>query len=412
MLLTVPYYAVSRTIAWAILQNIEAVIGGLVALFSFDLPGILDYVNAISFLIFILLICAACLSIFAAFLYAGWRLLFFTAILWILPGILTLIEPEMWSHWQTAPEGFDKGGGIGHITLGEYKGGLFAVSFFLFGGWSFFSVFQHFFLIKPYFKNLLDHVWYPLGVVSAMIFLIQQDKAKEVDIDIADTMEKIQHAWNELDRQHRALENLLYQGVIEGREIKTLARKLGAYLYTYHKTTPFLLPTPSVTDEVQISREAIQSINTQICNHETHQRQCSRIPILLAARLRLDFDVYLITPHELVEELHVLSTRIRELYDVQTITKSVANAQWLSLLFIAIFAGGKVATATKSLSTASKPEWPRLFRRVQKLSFIGTVSAISKNVGQFYIWIKPFLGTLQTYASKLSQGAKQVFNRR
>lgn len=271
-------------------------------------------------------------------------------ILWTLPGMLNMLGymPEF---RFLGPDVFRFGIGFPG-TVESAAANLFIC---LVGGWSFILLLSSLWK-KNTFKNAYDHVWYTLGLIAALYFVVDaglssyKEDLAEVDGRMVRTLQLFDAAQNrlevlcarpeteELSPKLCALAPELRRGVSNYLDMKDVVRA---------KIEPPAWVAKLVSDPVL--EHQIAALNNWACAQGQQLVQCKKIPFDTALSTS-DADTSLVFPPpryaEAMQQFHAsMEKSDRRIRDIER----GHNLRYFGFLVVAILAGGKLANASRAM---------------------------------------------------------------
>lgn len=355
-----PYFQLSNVAAWGISQNLEGL--GLFKYINDQLIEIngttqfilnLDPANGVAIVTLALTIILAItflLNIRACF-YLGVKAGIVGTLIWVMPGMLALCGVLV-DIRAFGPDVFRFNAG--------FPGGVECAAanllIFLVLGWSVVMlVGVHW--KRDRFKNVYDHIWYPLGLVAALYFVVDASTAF-YRIDIEDVRQRKVQA---LDLYSESTKNLVLacsenDAVRKsGKKLCIFANHLKSEIYTdLNFTKNKKMSAPSWVDKLEndsdLTRE-IQYLNDWACNSINLAARCIKFSdnvLVNAADSGKDF---LFPPTRYAAALgKYYSSGVRTDEKVDEIERG-RNIRFFTFMAVAFLAGGKVANASRALLT-------------------------------------------------------------
>ncbi|EPV0864026.1 hypothetical protein ACV1OS_002283 [Vibrio cholerae] len=282
-------------------------------------------------------------------------------ILWTLPGILSLLDylPDI---INLGPEIFRFEEGF----PGSMESAAANLFISLLGGWSVILLIGSFWK-KNTFKNAFDHIWYTLGLIAALYFV--------VDSGLPSYRSDLQEADN---RMVRALQ-LLYTGgenleqlcsLPEGKELSpslcakapNIKRNILNHLDLDSNLRAKIEPPHLISQLANDPELATQitAINNWACSQFQKKPQCQTIPMdsMLALEDMSNLIVfptskYASAVQHAYESMQKSEQRIHEI-------EQGHNTRYFVFLLLAFLAGGKLANASRSMvkdDRVNPPSW-------------------------------------------------------
>ena len=358
-----PYLQVLTLAARQLIQLYETVTRGSVQIFT---SGSLTYHVGIGMIILsLLIVISLAVSLYTIYKKTGWCGICLYSLIFSIPGLMTLYDPLWVVRKLMNRHHFEAGGSPYSDGAGDLHGLISLLVIILFFGWSIFLYLQVMLNDKKV-KSLIDHIWYPSGLVLAAAFLLMQgDEAKkwgsqnELELDFAKRAETI------LNQNRIALDYL------RSNEIVPLLNQHQAKLledYFVRSVSSFRMngPTSGViqfrkSEEIfgaswSETKLLLDQINTNVCSGSSVTLECQHWTLrdfeLTNGELE-PFDPPVIIPYQYFDVLNGLSEKIEiglESFRDDAPSKAV---RLLIFCVLAMFAGAKISTATYVLLPSS-----------------------------------------------------------
>jgi len=353
-----PYEAVASTISWAILQNLEVVENGIVDIFVGG-KGLsaYQYAGALAFFTLIFMGTLCILSLIAGWRYSKKFLLPVIFVSWFLPGVWAVFFPASFFRYWIIPERFVTGGGIGHMPVGTLEGGIYAVFLFLVAGWSVFSLIQDLKFLRQHFKSIIDHFWYPMGIVVAMMFLVENNQAQSVYEEFKSEKEKVSLVKEEMNNQIDLINNYLMDSQVNNGILMDVSRTSKSFVDWNLRGGGFFMESSGASDIFDYNLADFEAINRDVCIGEKAEVYCRKLPwtvsVPIAQEKVSSIDDLerprLIFAHIMIDYVQAISRKISALNERKRQVQRLDSIRWFSLLLLAFIAGGKIASATRVL---------------------------------------------------------------
>ncbi|ADD78103.1 Hypothetical Protein PANA_2936 [Pantoea ananatis LMG 20103] len=357
---TLPYFLFCNLAAWGLAQNLEGL-----KLFHYinDMPqqyggdvitpwniSPLHGVKGLSDLLTIILIPIFLLNVRAAFYLnriAGW----FSLSLWCLPGFLSLLGfvPDFHS---LGPDKFLYGTNF----TGSTPSAAANLIICLVAGWSAIMLISAFWK-KTSFKNFYDHIWYVLGLVAALYFVVDSGLPSYKD-DLSEAGEKTTLI---LQRYRDNAQNLY--SLCKETEVQNLAPDLCQLASSVRWSSQNQLDSkdmlraridlPDWVDRLASyppMAVQIDALNKWACSPESVRGNCQTLPIEMVLGHE-DFEVPMVfLPSPYAKELAGLHISMQTADEhIQEIERG-HNGRYFVFLMLAFVAGGKLANASRSMA--------------------------------------------------------------
>jgi hypothetical protein len=355
-----PYIQLCGLAAWGVAQNMEGV-----GLFTYiNSPSItvnsathfltvwsVDQGVAVLLGIFALLLPLLFLLNIRACFYLSTRIGIVGLALWSAPGILALLGVTPGTH-QFVPDVFRFGKGFS----GSVESAAACLLILLVLGWSLVMLAGAYWP-RDRFKNIYDHIWYPLGLVAALYFVIDSslpfyrgdlDNSNERAVSVlnlySDSTKNLELACVESAFVQSNAKNLCARVKNIGWEIKSTL-EMGKVVRAKIQLTDWV---KLLTEERQIGLE-IDVINAWACGEKSLWNQCKKIPFdtLLSSK---ELDQYYFFPPNIYAQalLKYYASMEKSNRKIEDIERG-HNIRYFAFLLVAFLAGGKVANATRAL---------------------------------------------------------------
>ncbi|PXW37867.1 hypothetical protein DFO54_1284 [Erwinia sp. AG740] len=316
--------------------------------------------NGLSGLLALILITISFLNIRAGF-YLNKRVGWISLSLWILPGVLSLLGyiPNL--------QGFgpDKFRFDANFT-GSTPSAAANLIICLVAGWSFIMLFSAFWK-KNTFKNAYDHVWYVLGLVTALYFVVDSGLPSYKE----ELSEAGEHTTLILQLYREGAQNL--EALCKSPELEIQAPDLCNMVpamrwgFQDHLDSKDILRAridlpdwvASLASNISLTAQ-ISALNHWVCSPDRVGDNCQTIPIEVLLD-GVDYKKPLIfLPQSYAKELQRLHKSMQKADErIQEIERG-HNARYFVFLMLAFVAGGKLANASRSMvkhDTVCPPSW-------------------------------------------------------
>lgn len=323
-------------------------------------------VNGLSGLLTIFLIIISLLNIRAGFYLNRWigGIILF---LWIVPGILSLLGyvPDTRSY---GPEVFRFGSSFTGSTYSAAANLLICVV----AGWSVIMLIGSWWK-KNTFKNAYDHIWYALGLIAALYFVVDSSlPSYKSDLSEADDRStRIFQLYRTGEENLEALCTDLEAANL-APDLCSLAPTMKWGIKNHLDMDNFLrarIDLPEWVAEMgsdPVLMRQIKALNNWACQQGKSRKACQTVPFETAINSE-DIKTHIIFPYPeyaaVLENLHKkmqkADTRIQEVEEGH-------NARYFVFLILAFIAGGKIANASRSLvkdDSVHPPSWLFTFLR-------------------------------------------------
>ena len=365
-----PYLMLCHLASWGLAQNLEGLrlftylnsspmqVGGAVLH-----PLVLDPTKGVVNLSIILtgiLVAVFLLNIRACF-YLNKRVGHAGLILWLLPGLLSMLGymPDIRG---MGPDVFRFGVGF----PGSMESAAANLLICLVGGWSLILLLSSRWK-RDSFKNAYDHIWYPLGLIAALYFV--------VDAGLPSYKEDLAHADDRMVRTlqlfRTAAERLEVLCVRPGMEelapaLCVLAPELKwgvpGYLDMKDNLRARIEPpgwVVALASDPALARQ-IGALNNWACAQGQQPAHCQKIPIDTILSIQ-DLDAPLVFPPpnyaEAIQRFHAsMEKSDQRIHEIER----GHNLRYFVFLIVAILAGGKLANASRAMlknDSVRPPSW-------------------------------------------------------
>lgn len=373
-----PYYSVAVSAAYSTLQNFQAI--GIDSIWHgpyIELQSSLELYTG--FYLILVIPPVLILSVGAGWLLSR-KLAIAVTIAWLLPGVSSLLG------YQLMPVAIPGEYRIGDGYLGLHIGTIYNVAFAFVTGWSVITVLMHLMNARAQFTNVYDHIWYPIGLVAAVFFVLSNNISTTTE-RLQETEQKLHQSLSILKDQFLEAERYCRIGDVESVKHRPKEEFCRWVTAAYDNTRrlldesavgrKYMNPDLGYFMKLGRRRSDTDSWNNLIEVETKHYNQavcadprstviCTEVPMHLNADPRL-FDkahpVSLLQKHALA--LQALAPTIeynwkqsvRENEKFREHAKS-PHQQWLFFLLVSFLAGGKVAGSTRGIfvSESARPQ--------------------------------------------------------
>lgn len=387
-----PYFLFCNLSAWGLAQNLQGL-----GLFHYinDIPMhvgnkityVLNFdptygVNGLSAVLTLLLFPISLLNIRAGFYlnkWAGW----ISLCLWLIPGGLSLLGyvPDLHNF---GPDKFQ----FGTSFTGSMPSAAANLTICLIAGWSVIMLFSTLWK-KNTFKNAYDHIWYVLGLITALYYVVDSGLPSYKE-DLSDAVDRT----TSIMRSYRSgIQNLavLCQDTIVKNQVPDLCGLVPAMQGQFHDSLiskDTLGPRTDLPDWVRSVasdpsiQKQIREFNVMACSPGYIKSNCQAVPI----EISIGEDYYkkpvAILPSSYAQQLQTLHKSMQKADDhIQKIERG-HNARYFVFLILAFVAGGKLANASRSMvkhDTVRPPSW--LFIVIRLLAIKALLPCIKRAAG-------------------------------
>lgn len=282
-------------------------------------------------------------------------------ILWLLPGLLSMLGYTLDIRGM-GPDVFRFGEGF----PGSMESAAANLLICLVGGWSLILLLSSLWK-KNIFKNAYDHIWYPIGLIAALYFVVDAGLPSYKE-DLADADDRMVRTLQLFRTAEKRLEVLcaLPETVELSPALCALAPELKWGVLSYldmkgnvrAKVEPPGWAATLASDPV-LAHE-IGALNNWACAQGQQPAQCQKVPIDTALSIR-DVDTPLVFPPpnyaEAIHQFHAsMEKSDRRIHDIER----GRNLRYFGFLFVAILAGGKLANASRAMvkdDSVRPPSW-------------------------------------------------------
>jgi len=365
-----PYLLFCNLSAWGLAQNLEGL-----GLFHYinDFPmrvgneviyplnfSPIHGVNGLSGVLTLMLIPISLLNIRAGFYlnkWAGW----FSLCLWVIPGGMSMLGyvPDLRNF---GPDKFQFGANFTGSTTSAAANLIIC----LIAGWSVIMLFGALWK-KNTFKNAYDHIWYVLGLIAALYFVVDSGlpSYKEDLSESGDRTTSIMQFYRSGEQNLAAL----CKDPIVVNQAPDLCSLAPAMKWAFQDN--FILKdilraridlpdwVSSVASDPSLKKQ-IDAFNAMTCSPGQSRGNCQTVPI----EMSLDEDDYknpvAFLPPPYAQALQRLHKSMQKADDhIQEIERG-HNVRYFVFLLLAFVAGGKLANASRSMvkhDTVRPPSW-------------------------------------------------------
>ncbi|WP_439671123.1 hypothetical protein AEMCBJ_00135 [Cupriavidus necator] len=282
-------------------------------------------------------------------------------ILWLLPGLLSMFgyTPDIRG---MGPDVFRFGEGF----PGSMESAAANLLMCLVGGWSFILLISSRWK-KNTFKNAYDHIWYTLGLIAALYFVVDAGLSSYKK-DLADTDDRMVRTLQLFRTAEERLEVLcvLPETAALSPALCALAPELkgGVLSYLDMKDNLRAKVGPSgwaakLASNPVLERQ-ISALNNWACARDQLPAQCQKIPIDTALSSQ-DVDTPVAFPPPdyaaAIQQFHAsMKKSDRRIHDIER----GHNLRYFGFLIVAFLAGGKLANASRAMvndDSVRPPSW-------------------------------------------------------
>ena len=360
---SLPYYSLVLTGSYALMQNFQAM--GWASIWQGPIIN-LRFVPTVAGLYLLLLPVIYLLNVLAARVLSA-RLAIVIALVWLVPGVLSL--SGLYVITAVIPDTYVIGSG-GADQLGSVHGALVNSVFLLLFGWSVSTLFLHMIRAGKNSKSAFDHLWYMLGL-TAVVFYVSDGSLKSMADQAAAQERDLSNGFSILESQFSktsvrcrdvsfSISNpILCAWVTEARTYLD-QRAQDNWVGRKYNDAPsssmlFQLLRPQGVDNQQVIG-ALRAYNQYYCGGSNKDPDCQSIPLQMNQHPDLlkgevgTYDQYLLSVEGVLPYVQYhwnAEVKVREKYENQ---KALINERWayLALLF-PLFIGIKVAHSSREL---------------------------------------------------------------
>lgn len=365
-----PYLTLCYLASWGLAQNLEGL-----RLFTYlnttptEISDAIIYsqyldpalgVVTLSFVLTGVLIVLFFLNIRACFYLNKW-VGGISLILWLLPGVLSMFGymPDIRG---MGPDVFRFGVGF----PGSMESAAANLLICLVSGWSFILLFSSFWK-RNTFKNAYDHIWYTLGLVAALYFVVDAALPSYKE-DLTNADNRMVHTLQLFRTAENRLEVLCALPEAEklSPDLCALRPKLKwgvlSYLEMQSKVRAKISPpdwVPLLASDAELARQ-IGALNNWACAQGQQPTQCQKVPLDTALSIQ-DLDTPLAFPSpnyaEAIQKFHAsMEKSDMRIHDIER----GHNLRYFGFLIVAFLAGGKLANASRAMvkdDSVGPPSW-------------------------------------------------------
>jgi hypothetical protein len=282
-------------------------------------------------------------------------------ILWILPGLLSMLGyiPDIRS---MSPDMFNFGQGF----PGSMESAAANLFICLVGGWSLILLLSSRWK-KNSFKNAYDHIWYTLGLIAALYFVVDAGlpSYKEELVDADERMVRTLQLFSTAEKRLEVLCALPESAQLSPSLCELAPEmKWGVLSYLDMKGNVRAKIEPpgwvaTLATDPAIARQ-IEALNNWACAKGKQPAQCQKIPINTALSTQ-DLNTTLAFPSsnyaKAIQRFHAsMEKSERRIHDIER----GHNLRYFGFLIVAVLAGGKLANASRAMTKADSvrpPSW-------------------------------------------------------
>lgn len=365
-----PYLLFCNLAAWGLAQNLEGL-----GLFHYinDLPMRVGNevfypwnikpthgVNGLSGVLTLMLIPIALLNIRAGFYlnkWAGW----ISLCLWVIPGGMSLLGYVPDFH-NFGPDKFQFGANF----TGSTSSAAANLIICLIAGWSFIMLFGALWK-KNTFKNAYDHIWYVLGLIAALYFVVDSGLPSYKE-DLSESGDRTTSIMQLYRNGEQNLEVLCKEPVVVNKapDLCSLAPAMKWAFQNSLISKDILraridLPdwVSSVASEPTLKKQ-IDAFNVMACSQGQIRGNCQTVPIEMSLGMGDYKNPVAFLPPPYAQTLQLLHKSMQKADEhIQEIERG-HNTRYFVFLLLAFVAGGKLANASRSMvkhDTVRPPLW-------------------------------------------------------
>lgn len=371
-----PYLLFSNLAAWGLAQNLEGlglfhyindfpVRTGNEVIYPWNISPI-HGVNGLCVVLTLMLIPISLLNIRAGFYlnkWAGW----FCLLLWVIPGLMSLFGYVPDFH-NFGPDKFQFGANFTGSTASAAANLIIS----LIAGWSVMMLIGALWK-KNTFKNAYDHIWYVLGLIAALYFVVDSGLPSYKE-DLSESGERTASIMQFYRTGEQNLATLCKDAEVVSQvaDLCSLAPAMKWSFQDSFLSKNILLARIDLPDWVSIVASApsfkkqIDVFNDITCSPGQFRANCQTVPIEMSLS-EGDYrkPVAFLPPQyaQALQRLHIsmetADARIQEI-------ERGHNERYFVFLLLAFVAGGKLANASRSMVKHDRirpPSW--LFMTIQ-----------------------------------------------
>lgn len=404
-----PYLLFCNLAAWGLAQNLEGL-----GLFHYinDLPMRVGNevfypwnmkpthgVNGLSGVLTLILVPISLLNIRAGFYlnkWTGW----ISLCLWVIPGGMSLLGyvPDLHNF------GPDKFQFSANFT-GSTPSAAANLIICLIAGWSIIMLLGALWK-KNTFKNAYDHIWYVLGLIAALYFVVDSGLPSYKE-DLSEAGERITSIMQLYRNGEQNLTTLCKDPIVVN-QTPDLCSLIPAMEWGFQNN--FVLKdilraridlpnwVSSVASNPSLKKQ-IDAFNTIACQPSQSRGKCQTVPIEISLGMNDYKNPVAFLPPTYAQALQRLHKSMQKSDDhIQEIERG-HNARYFVFLLLAFVAGGKLANASRSMVKHDKvrpPSWLFMITRFMAIKIllicrmlaIGTIKSIIQFISLTAVWRK------------------------
>lgn len=271
-------------------------------------------------------------------------------LLWALPGLAALLGLETNLH-QYGPDifRFNAGftGGVGPAIANLFL--------FLTAGWSILMLIGTRWK-RDVFKNLYDHIWYALGLLAAVYFVVDTSLTYyQKDLkDAQESTEELLHVYADSAKQLKSRclsdEAVKSQAPHLCEEAANLLYEINTEITSYRQvrsSVPFgdwqqVLEQPVIASE-------IARLNAWACPQGSRETLCLKYPPSVIGDIEAFTTGHAFPPNDYIDRLNKHRERIGRIEKQVANIEQGRNLRYFAFMLIAFLAGGKLANASRAL---------------------------------------------------------------
>ncbi|NIY49246.1 hypothetical protein [Cedecea colo] len=369
-----PYITLCFLASWGLAQNLEGL--GMFKYVNTRPVQVDDFifypmvlnpttgVAALAFVLTCILIVVFMLNIRASFYLNKW-VGGTSLILWLLPGLLSMTGylPDIQG---MGPDVFRFNEGF----PGSMESAAANLLICLVSGWSIIMLLGSLWQ-KNTFKNVYDHIWYTLGLIAALYFVVDAG-LPSYKTDLAEADDRMVRTLQLFSTAEERLEILCAQPKVKALSpaLCALAPELKWSIFNHLDLKGNLrarIEPPSWTiklaQDPMLARQ-INALNNWACILGQQLAQCQKIPSDTALSIQgIDTPMAFPTPNYAQQINYLFASMEKTDLHIQDIERG-HNLRYFVFLFLAFLAGGKLANASRTMvkiDSVRPPSWTLIF---------------------------------------------------
>ncbi len=291
------------------------------------------------------------------------KLGFLAILAWASPGIFSVFETSFVT--LKMPDTYHVNDGS--MYVGETYSTLLNVFMAFIIGWSLITLLVHWFKIRRGFKEVYDHIWYSIGLIAVVFFVVDSNTSfykSELDTSERNISDNISITNDQLNFAHTTCLTELSE-LIEFGISNEFCEWIPKAKFDYYWKSQDKSFTRELSDTEDISRiitktrlNDIEKFNEYICSSEKNKSSCNMISFE-QGRFDPNYEYmasrYALAVIPLNKSLSVFYSQSSKANKKLSASKRNSQYKWFFYMLFGVLVGGKVAISTRSLFGDPKP---------------------------------------------------------